>query len=303
MWPSLLSSFRILIFFGFLIIISPGVIAMGLLSQALNTFDPTMETWLARSVAKLQSAALHVTCKFICLLFCIRVRAAEGMQLPDPDSNPLIVANHISYLDIIAVGSQFRCSFLAKEEVRGWPLIGPLTAGLGCLYLKREDLGSRVAALKRIKTQLKARAVCVFPEGSTTRQRMPNDENWNTGQTWTSLPDATESKCVGRPIIAIAISYEDHESAVWVDDMAFLPHLFKTLKAGSTEISIRTKVHAAADMIETTCARERSWHALASIRTLCPTGLSQNFRERAHESDAVRQAPEGLISGATSQQY
>jgi 1-acyl-sn-glycerol-3-phosphate acyltransferase len=303
MWPSLLSSFRILIFFIFLIVISPAVITLGLLSQVLNHADPGLSTWLARSAAQTQSAALQMICRIICVLFCIRVRAAEGTTLPDQKDNPLIVANHISYLDIIAIGSKFRCSFLAKEEVRNWPLIGPLTAGLGCLYLKREELGSRVAALKRIKTQLKARAVCVFPEGSTTRLRAPDDQKWNTGQAWASLADPAQDESLGRPILTIAIAYENHESALWVDDMAFLPHLFKVLKSKRTQISIHSRVLAAADMQDIFCARKRSLQALESIRTLCPTGLSQNLREKANEPEAPRQAPEGFISGVTSQPY
>lgn len=295
MWPSVRSSFRILIFFTFLVAISPFVMILGKLSQALERVDPGLDTWLSRTAAQTQSTALHLICRFICFLFSIKVRASADLMLPEPKSNPLIVANHISYLDIIAIGSQFRCSFLAKEEVRGWPLIGPLTAGLGCLYLRREELSSRVRALKNIKTQLRARAVCVFPEGSTTRLQIPNEENWNTGQAWASLPDATQSPKIGRSIHAIGISYPNHESAAWVDDMAFLPHLFNTLKARSTEISIRSQVLAAADLKQTACARQRSQKALDSIRTLCsaaPKEYTQRwFCKASRVSDDVATLP------------
>lgn len=83
-------------------------------------------------------------------------------------SQGLLVANHISWLDVYAINAVAPAIFLSKDEVRHWPLIGWFASRAGTLFLER---GSRSAA-QRAKDDLihELRAdhlVCVFPEGTT----------------------------------------------------------------------------------------------------------------------------------------
>ncbi|MBI4998738.1 MAG: 1-acyl-sn-glycerol-3-phosphate acyltransferase [Rhodocyclales bacterium] len=80
----------------------------------------------------------------------------------------LLVANHISWLDIFAINSLAPATFLSKDDVLHWPVIGWLAKRVGTLFLER---GSRAAA-QRAKEHLIAelgagRLVGVFPEGTT----------------------------------------------------------------------------------------------------------------------------------------
>jgi len=81
----------------------------------------------------------------------------------------LLVANHVSWLDIYVINALAPAVFVAKDDVRSWPLIGWLCANTDTIFLER---GSRAAAQQtRAAIVEKLRAglhVGVFPEGTTT---------------------------------------------------------------------------------------------------------------------------------------
>ena len=87
-------------------------------------------------------------------------------------SKTLFVANHISWIDIIALSAVLQVKFISKESLKYWPLIGWLATSVGTLLIRRGKyfVVTRVVAL--IKRELKQRhAVLVFPEGTTTDGR------------------------------------------------------------------------------------------------------------------------------------
>ena len=84
----------------------------------------------------------------------------------------LIVANHISWVDVFVISSLVPATFVCKSEVRGWPLIGSLCARTGTVFLER---GSKFAA-QRTHQALARRLgagerVAIFPEGTTGEGR------------------------------------------------------------------------------------------------------------------------------------
>lgn len=82
----------------------------------------------------------------------------------------LWVVNHISWIDIAALGGVAPVSFLSKSEVRGWPVIGWLAARGGTLFIRRGARGGADAAAEEITWHLiRGRRVILFPEATTTR--------------------------------------------------------------------------------------------------------------------------------------
>ncbi len=80
----------------------------------------------------------------------------------------LMVANHISWLDIPLLAAVRPGRMLAKTEIRQWPVAGALTARSGALFIDRDRLRALPATVARIADGLRAgSAVVVFPEGST----------------------------------------------------------------------------------------------------------------------------------------
>lgn len=85
------------------------------------------------------------------------------------DGPALLVANHISWMDIPVLGWIPTISFLSKAEVRRWPVIGWLAARGGTLFIRRGERGSADSAAEQITWHLvRGRKVLLFPEGTTT---------------------------------------------------------------------------------------------------------------------------------------
>jgi 1-acyl-sn-glycerol-3-phosphate acyltransferase len=85
------------------------------------------------------------------------------------DRSVLYVSNHISWLDIFVLNSVRCTSFIAKSDIRRWPVIGWLVAGAGTVFIER---GQR-RAIQVVSQQMavcfeRGDAVGLFPEGTTS---------------------------------------------------------------------------------------------------------------------------------------
>jgi 1-acyl-sn-glycerol-3-phosphate acyltransferase len=92
------------------------------------------------------------------------------VQGEPPASGPvLLVANHISWLDILVLHAARYCRFVSKADVKRWPLVGTLATGGGTLYIERESRRDAMRVVHRMAGQLRAGDVlAVFPEGTTS---------------------------------------------------------------------------------------------------------------------------------------
>ena len=99
-------------------------------------------------------------------------RLGVGLKVfgaPAPVGPMLLVANHISWVDILALHSVCPCRFVAKADVERWPLLGTLVTGGGTLYVKRESRRDAMRVVYRMAQALKdGDILAVFPEGTTS---------------------------------------------------------------------------------------------------------------------------------------
>ena len=80
----------------------------------------------------------------------------------------LLVANHISWLDIVVMLAAQYCRFVAKSELKTWPLVGPLATAAGTLYIERASSRDALRVVHHMAERLQAGDVlAVFPEGTT----------------------------------------------------------------------------------------------------------------------------------------
>jgi 1-acyl-sn-glycerol-3-phosphate acyltransferase len=80
----------------------------------------------------------------------------------------LLVANHISWLDIVVMLAAQYCRFVAKSELKAWPLVGPLATAAGTLYIERASSRDALRVVHHMAERLQAGDVLdVFPEGTT----------------------------------------------------------------------------------------------------------------------------------------
>ncbi|MDP2194533.1 MAG: lysophospholipid acyltransferase family protein [Rhodocyclaceae bacterium] len=100
------------------------------------------------------------------LLECLGVE----LQVAGTAAAGLLVANHISFLDIYVINAVAPAAFVAKDEVRRWPLIGWLATQTDTIFLERGSRSAVQHARTKLVEQLRTdRRVAVFPEGTTTR--------------------------------------------------------------------------------------------------------------------------------------
>lgn len=83
--------------------------------------------------------------------------------------NSLFISNHISWLDIFALNSVLPGRFVAKAEVRKWPIIGYLAATAGTVFIERRRTSNTQDRVNDVTEALKAGAqITLFPEGTTS---------------------------------------------------------------------------------------------------------------------------------------
>jgi 1-acyl-sn-glycerol-3-phosphate acyltransferase len=81
----------------------------------------------------------------------------------------LLVANHISWLDILVMHAARYCRFVSKSDVRDWPLIGTLATGAGTLYIERASRRDAMRVVHGMAESLRSGDVlAIFPEGTTS---------------------------------------------------------------------------------------------------------------------------------------
>lgn len=109
--------------------------------------------------------AIRLWCRTIVRAAGVRVQTAGAAP---PTGGLLLVANHISWLDIPLLAAVRPGRMLAKAEIRQWPVAGALTARGGALFIERDRLRALPTTVARIADTLRdGAAVVVFPEGST----------------------------------------------------------------------------------------------------------------------------------------
>lgn len=137
--------------------------------------------------------------------WCGWLLAAAGVRVvvtgPRPGPGSLVVANHVSWLDVLALNRVVGVRMLAKAEVRDWPLIGPMAARAGSVFLDRDRLRALPAAVAVVAQALRrGDQVGVFPEGTT---RCGRDVGRFRPAAFQAALDA------GSPVVPVALSYAD----------------------------------------------------------------------------------------------
>lgn len=86
-------------------------------------------------------------------------------------SHALIVSNHVSWLDIFVINSVHPCRFVAKSEIRDWPVVGWLVALAGTVFIARGSRRDLRHVFKGLVAGLEmGERVAFFPEGTTSQQ-------------------------------------------------------------------------------------------------------------------------------------
>lgn len=135
----------------------------------------------------------------------------------------MLVSNHISWLDVVVLGTLGPLTFVAKQEVAEWPLIGYLARRSGTMFVSRLSLRSSNRLVENLESHLRmGERVALFPEGTTS-----NGESLLPFRC-AGFQAAVDAGAVVQPV---ALQYHGEPSAQvpFVGRDAFVPHLWRLL--------------------------------------------------------------------------
>jgi 1-acyl-sn-glycerol-3-phosphate acyltransferase len=105
--------------------------------------------------------------RVILRIFGISVQLSGNSMLRD--HGHMLLINHISWIDVYVVNSYRATRFVAKSEIRSWPLIGWLCDRVGTIFIERNRRRAVHGVLGRIEHALRDDAcIGIFPEGTTS---------------------------------------------------------------------------------------------------------------------------------------
>ncbi|HKB73574.1 MAG TPA: lysophospholipid acyltransferase family protein [Burkholderiales bacterium] len=103
------------------------------------------------------------------LLSILSVSVREKNAPKELPGRCMLVLNHISWLDIFVVDARFPATFIAKSEIRNWPMVGWLSTLVGTLYIERGKRSEARRARQIVAAEIgRGTLIAVFPEGITT---------------------------------------------------------------------------------------------------------------------------------------
>jgi len=161
--------------------------------------------------------------------------ALHASGTPRPGAT-LLVANHVSWLDIAAIHAVApHARFVSKADVLAWPLLGWLIRGAGTLFIERERKRDALRVVHQIAESLQAgETVAVFPEGTTTdgRALLPFHANLLHAAVTT-----------GTPVQPVALRYADTAHAIspaaeYLGDTSLLQSLWRVASARGLAVHV-----------------------------------------------------------------
>lgn len=156
----------------------------------------------------------------------VQVRMRAGAEAGHRE---LIVANHVSWLDIFVINSLQPCRFVAKADIRNWPALGWLCAKSGTIFIARGKQREIRHVYEGLVHSLKAgERIAFFPEGTTAAQ----------GTLLSFHPNLFEAAIEAQvPVQPYALRYVDgrgalHGAADFIGDMTFVDSMLSIMRSG-----------------------------------------------------------------------
>ena len=149
-------------------------------------------------------------------------------------ANVMLVANHISFLDIMVISSIVPARFLSKHTVRYWPIIGYLTRLAGTVFIERGKPSQLTPTLVALGQALRSgRPMLIFPEGTTSLGTQVLKFHSGLFQA------AIENKA---PVQAVSLHYRRaaraDRIAAYIDKDNFLVSLLRLMAQARTEVHL-----------------------------------------------------------------
>lgn len=165
----------------------------------------------------------------------LRILGLTVVQRGKPfQSTSLVVANHISFLDISVIASLSPVTFLSKSTLRYWPVIGFIAMNIGTVFIQRNNKKAAHKITQSIATALEQRqTLVIFPEGTTTAGNTVNKFH-------SSLFQAAIN--TAKPVQPVALRYNRNgkidTKVAYINKDNFIITLIRIMAQAKTEVHI-----------------------------------------------------------------
>lgn len=176
------------------------------------------------------------------------VRVTQSGTPPAPGEAALVLANHVSWLDIIAIGSLRPLSFVAKSEIAGWPVIGVLAGLQRTIYIDRQRRGATATVSAAMGHRLAGgELVVLFAEGTTGDGiRLLPFRSSLVGAARAALQAEAGRGRVRLQPLAVAyprrnglpVTLSERAEIAWYGDMELAPHLAAFVQGGPIDVHV-----------------------------------------------------------------
>lgn len=179
-----------------------------------------------------------------CRVLGLKVRVHGTLETKRP---LLIAANHASWKDIMVLGSIADVVYIAKAEVRGWPVLGILARLQATIFVERDQrqkTGDQVDEIARRMAD--DEIVVLFPEGTTSDgNRLLEVKTSLFGAAASAVPHARDGAVHIQPVSiaytglhGMAMGRYHRPLAAWPGDIALLPHLLGVAREGAVDVDV-----------------------------------------------------------------
>ena len=202
--------------------------------------------WLARRRGWALAGAVPVFfSRMLCALLRITVHVPARQS---PERPQLVVANHVSWTDILALCTREPQCFLAKREVGGWPLFGTFARLQGTVFVDRQRRRGIPAVNARMAEAMRAGGpVVLFAEATTsdgTRVKPFFSSHFAAARDLLRMDPACDSVAVQPAALVytrrdgLPLGRAGRADIAWYGDMSLLPHMLALLRGGPLDCHV-----------------------------------------------------------------
>jgi len=152
----------------------------------------------------------------------------------------VIIANHVSYVDGIVLGSIFPIVFVSKKEVRSWPIVGQWNILCGTIFIDRQHKEQVGVLVQEMSRKLKQEAnILLFPEGTSTNgERMLPFQTVPLAAPLRSRSIIVPATITYKSIDDRLVSANNRDLIYWYGEMDFVTHFWKLLSLRGVEVLV-----------------------------------------------------------------